>query len=106
MKARNRGWRRHELERVHLKRMKRWSGLFWYHFKDVNKIKIKSPLWIDLINHDSINKLKSITTDRWGTRHKIKWGKKGRKNWDWSCNKNTRHKQKAMTIKELREYGY
>jgi hypothetical protein len=102
---RNREWRRGKLELYLLIRMKRWSGLYWYRFQDVNDILLQKPIWIDLINHKEINRLRDTRTTKWDSRHKIKWGKKGRKNYDWSSNINTRPKQKNLFIKELIEHG-
>ena len=85
--------------------MKRWSGLYWYRFKDINEIYLSRPIWIDLINHQAINKLRDTRTTKWDTRHKVKWGKQGRKNYDWSSDPNTRHKQKILVRKQLKEYG-
>jgi hypothetical protein len=103
---RGRMWRRYKEECVVLRRVRKWSSYHWYRFNDVNKIRINKPLWIDSIGLQSTYKSKSITTTKWDTRHKNKWGKKGKRHWDYSSDPNTRVKQKIMFLKELKEYGY
>ena len=49
---------------------------------------------------------KSIRTTRWSSRCKVKWGKKGKKNFDWSSDPNTRPKDRQRFKKELLENGY
>jgi hypothetical protein len=104
---RGRMWRRYKRDCYHLKRMKRWSGLYWYKFTDVNKISIDKPLWIDGIGLQHIYILRDCRTRIWDTRHKRKWGKKGKRNFDYSSDYYTRIKDKVRFQKELRnEYGY
>jgi hypothetical protein len=103
---RDRGWRRFKLECYHLRRMKRWSGLYWYRWTDVNLISIQKPIWIDSIGLRNVNIAKKTRTTKWDTRHKMKWGKKGKKNYDYSSDPNTRVKDKVRFQRELREYGY
>jgi hypothetical protein len=87
--------------------MKRWSGFYWYKFTDINGIKIEKPLWIDGLGLQHINILKHTRTRKWDTRHKRKWGKKGKRNFDYSSDYYTRVKDKVRFQKELRqEYGY
>jgi hypothetical protein len=100
-------WRRYIKECYHLRRMKRWSGFYWYKFTDINGIKIEKPLWIDGLGLQHINILKHTRTRKWDTRHKRKWGKKGKRNFDYSSDYYTRVKDKVRFQKELRqEYGY
>jgi hypothetical protein len=104
---RGRMWRRYISECYHLKRMKRWSGFYWYKFTDINGIKVEKPLWIDGLGLQHINILKHTRTRKWDTRHKRKWGKKGKRNFDYSSDYYTRVKDKVRFQKELRqEYGY
>jgi hypothetical protein len=87
--------------------MKRWSGFYWYKFTDINGIKVEKPLWIDGLGLQHINILKHTRTRKWDTRHKRKWGKKGKRNFDYSSDYYTRVKDKVRFQKELRqEYGY
>jgi len=106
LNGRDRGWRRSKAESYHLKRMKRWSSFYWYRFNDVNHIRIQKPLWVDSIGLQNIYILKKTRTRYWDTRTKKKWGKKGKRNYDYSYDPNTRVKDKVRFLKELREYGY
>jgi hypothetical protein len=103
---RDRMWRRYKQECYHLRRMKRWSGLYWYRFTDINGISLMKPLWIDGVGLQNINLLKKTRTRKWDTIHKKKWGKKGKRNYDYSSDPNTRIKDKVRFQRELREYGY
>lgn len=86
--------------------MKRWSSFYWYKFTDVNEIRIEKPLWIDSIGLKHICILRDTRTRKWDTVHKKKWGKKGKRNFDYSSDPNTRVKDKVRFLRELREYGY
>jgi hypothetical protein len=104
---RDRAWRRHKSDCFFLKRIKRqvhstYIFVFWSKFT----VKHYDPLWIDKISSKDVLIYKSIRTPKWNSRVKVKWGKKGKKNYDWSSDVNTRPKQKQIVMKELREYGY
>lgn len=86
--------------------MKRWSNFYWYRFTDVNHLRIEKPLWIDSMGLQHINILKETRTRKWDTRHKKKWGKKGKRNYDYSSDPNTRVKDKVRFLKELRDYEF
>ena len=103
---RDRMWRRYKRDCYHLKRMKRWSNFYWYKFTDINRIRIEKPLWIDGIGLQHIYILRDTRTRKYDTAHKTKWGKKGKRNYDYSSDPNTRVKDKVRFLKELKEYGY
>jgi len=86
--------------------MRRWSSFYWYRFTDVNNIRIEKPLWIDAMGLQHIYILKKTRTRKWDTRLKTKWGKKGKKNYDYSSDPNTRVKDKNRFRREIMEYGY
>ena len=86
--------------------MKRWSNFYWFRFTDINGIPIVKPLWIDGLSLPHINILKKTRTRKWDTRHKKKWGKKGKRNYDYSSDPFTRIKDKTRFQRELREDGY
>ena len=104
---RGRMWRRYKQDCIIMKRMRKWSGHYWYRFSDVNKIMIEKPLWIDSIGLQHIYILKKTRTRKWDTRHKSKWGKRGKRNYNYSSDYYTRIKDKVRFRKELiNEYGY
>ncbi len=86
--------------------MKRWSNYYWYRFTDINGIRIDKPLWIDSIGLKNICILRDTRTRHWDTIMKCKWGKKGKKSYDYSSDPNTRPKDKLRFYKELKEYGF
>lgn len=87
--------------------MKRWSGHYWYRFNDINGITIQKPLWVDSIGLKTTCISKKTRTRKWDTRNKRKWGKKGKRNYDYSSDYWTRIKDKVRFRKELMsEYGY
>lgn len=78
----------------------------WYRFVDVCDIPIKNPKWHDFIGMQCAYFFKNNTTNRYETRDKVKWGKKGKKSYNWSYDINTRHKDKQRFKKELNELGF
>jgi hypothetical protein len=105
---RGRAWRRFKSDCYFLKRIKRringnyYIRIYWGSFP----IQIYNPTWMDKISSKEVVIYKSIRTTKQRSRHKVKWGKKGRKNFDWSFDPNTRPKSKSRFLKELRDYGY
>lgn len=106
MFIRDRAWRRHIEDTKVIKRTKRLADkCYWWSFEDVNQVRVKNPIWIDFIGTKASYFFKNSTTDKYDTRYKIKWGKKGKKHYDWSCNYWTRPKDKNRYKKELNEFG-
>jgi hypothetical protein len=103
---RGRMWRRYRRECYHIKRMKRCVNFYWTSVIDVNFIIIKKPLWSDLISTQHFYILRDTKTRKYDSYVKTKWGKSGKKNYDYSSDRNTRVKDKIRFFKELREYGY
>jgi hypothetical protein len=107
---RTRAWRRHKSECHFLRNIKRKARSSYYRFTIKYTgdyfFRLYNPLWIDKIGSDDIMIYKSIRTSKWESRHKVKWGKKGKKNFDWSSDPNTRPKDKEKFRKELLENGY
>lgn len=104
--VRNRQWRRYKSDLIYKKRLKRLSGVWWYRFQDLNKIRIQHPMWWDRIGLKSFNYLRHTTTKECDTKNKMKWGKSKRKCINSFCKKMTREKFKRDFLKEMRDYGY
>ena len=107
MKYRNREWRRQmENEKV-IKRLKaRSAKSSWWRFHDICGIKIQNPLWSDFIGTQISFFYKCSSTSKYDTKNKVKWGKKGKSNYDWSFDPWTRPKDKKRYKKELNELGF
>ena len=104
--GRDRAWRRHMEDKKVIKRLKRMcDGSVWWRFEDACNIKISGPSWYDFIGTQTSYFFKNSTTRVWDTRHKVKWGKKGKKSYDWSSDPWTRPKDKKRYKKELDELG-
>lgn len=82
------------------------ANYHWYRFEDVCGINIGNPLWCDYIGLQCAYFFKNGTTNKYDTRDKVKWGKSGKKSYDWSSDPNTRHKDKQRYKKELSELGF
>lgn len=108
MLTRGRAWRRHIEDKKVIKRLKFIAiTKNWWSFEDANNAWLKDPCWYDLISTRSATFLKNSTTDRYSTRRKTKWGKSGKKNWNYSFSPWTRHKEKQRTQKEVKnELGF
>ena len=106
MESRDRAWRRHIESKKVIKRIKlNASRSRWWRFEDANNQLIRNPHWFDFIGTQSAYFYKNSSTNKYDTRHKVKWGKKGKKNYDWSHSYWTRHKDKARFKKELNDIG-
>lgn len=105
--SRTRDWRRWKSDVKVLRRMKKQSRrFFWFRFLDVNGVYLDRPRWFDLIGSQQAYLLKSQTTLSWFRHYKGKWGKKGKKSYNYSSDYDTRIKDKVRFMKELKEYGY
>lgn len=100
---RSRAWRRHKRESKIISRLKRLSNRHWWRLKDANGINIPSPVWTDFIATDNEFDIKSQSTVKYDTRYKTKWGKKGKRNYDYSSDYHTRIKDKVRFQKLLKE---
>lgn len=101
--ARNRAWRRHKLECKVKNRLRRLDHQRWRRLVDANGINIPNPSWVDFIGTQSEFMYKYQTTHKYDTRYKSKWGKKGKKNYDYSSDPWTRVKDKNRFLKILME---
>jgi hypothetical protein len=107
--SRGRAWRRYKSDCHFLRILKRQVFNRYFRFRFASgdfALKIFDPIWTDKIGSSDIMIYKSIRTTKWQSRCKVKWGKKGRKNFDWSFDPNTRPKDKQRFKKELIEHGY
>ena len=104
---RGRAYRRYKEDIKVIKRLKNISGYSWYRYTDVNNIEISQPYWFDHIGDKDNFNYKTLTTTKWDTRNKIKWGLKGKKsNYYDSSDPWTRIKDKKTFLKLLKEEGY
>jgi hypothetical protein len=104
---RGRAWRRTKSECHFLKRIKKQTFYnFVYMFWSSYSLKKYNSKWMDLISSNQVYKYKDVRTCKWQSRNKVKYGKKGKKNFDWSSSQNTRPKDKSRIRKELVDYGY
>lgn len=100
---RNRAWRRYKQETKVKARLKRLMNQNWWRLVDANGIAISVPLWTDFIGTRTEFEIKRQTTSRYDTRYKTKWGKKGKRNYDYSSDPFTRVKDKIRFLKLLKE---
>jgi len=101
---RSRAWRRYKQEiktKNRMTRLLRSSG--WWRFVDPNGIVIQSPQWFDMIGTESEFQFKTLSTTRYDSRYKNKWGKKGKRSYDYSFDPFTRIKDKVRFRKILQE---
>lgn len=100
----DRAWRRYiEYTKV-IKRLKNIRRGYYFH--DINRIRIEIPIWSDYIGTDVAFSFKTMTTDRWQTRYKSKWGKVKNNKWGDYSDHFTRVKDKDRFRKQLDELGY
>lgn len=101
---RDRAWRRHKQEaktKSRIVRILKRHG--WWRFIDANGIKLDRPQWYDFIGTESEFTFKTLVTTRYDSRYKTKWGKKGKRNYDYSSDPFTRVKDKVRFQKLLKE---
>lgn len=103
-----RAYRRY-LEEKHLKkRLQRviFHGLFWRRYKDINGNKFARPLVSNLLGDPIYTKFKTLTTDKWNSKRKIKYSPNKSKEWYRDNKKNeTREYQKKELEKILKDNG-
>lgn len=76
--CRDRAWRRYKQEVKTKNRLILSIGRDgWWNFRDVNGIKIENPQWFDFIGTEMEFKFKTLTTTRYDSKYKTKWGKRG-----------------------------
>lgn len=104
---RGRAWRRYVEDRKVIKRLRRAHrfGYRWW-FIDANEKKITNPKWFDSIGTSGAHDYKTFVTTLADTNYKTSWGKKGKRNYDYSCDPNTRVRDKKRFKKELNELGF
>jgi hypothetical protein len=104
---RDRCWRRWRSDTVILKRIKSHvERTHWFLTRDTNGIPHNIPDWYILLGQQHIYLLKSQRTLSYMTFHKCKWGKQGKKNYNWSSDYHTRPKDKQRFLKELKDVEY
>ena len=100
--------RKHHQDRIYKKRLKRVKiNWFWRFFRDTNGDEIQHPMWVDLIDHPFYIHYKSYTTNKYDTRHKIKYSSNKGFGWrDWKKSNNSycnREKDKILVQKEIED---
>jgi uncharacterized protein (DUF2132 family) len=111
---RSKEWRRYHLERVYIKRLKRFHGE-WHQFYTSNGDYIACPSWTDFIGRKDFFFLKTLTTTKNDTKYKSKYSpnsaKRGSRYRDVKPKNQTyrtREKDKELVMKIIKEYynGY
>lgn len=72
---RGRAWRRHIEEKVVIRRLRRntCSRVYWYWIEDVNKNYYKKSIIIDYLEKSEYFLSKTITTQTWDSKSKVKY---------------------------------
>ena len=104
---RNRAWRRYVEERIVVRRLKRVALQFkWFGFEDANRFIIKNPRYIDYLGTKSHFLSKTITTDKWDSKNKIKYSPNRSKGYYRDSKlTETREYRKKEFIKILKQNG-
>ena len=94
---RGRAWRRHNEERVVIKRLRyyAYNNRYWSWVEDVNKNYYKKSIIVDFLEKVEYFKSKTMTTDTWDSKNKVKY----------SPNKNKPYYRDGKRKFELREYN-
>ena len=104
---RTRDWRRWKSEVIFINRVKSHNLRVYYHLHyDANGIAKRHIQWHDKIGMQNFYIYKSQTTLPYMRHHKCKWGKKGKRCFDYSSSPDTRPKQKSAFLKLLKSYDY
>jgi len=69
---RTRDWRRHQEERVYIKRLKSENRSYWY-YRNANGDRIHNPIWVDFIGFKSYFFFKTGTTTKRDSKYKNKY---------------------------------
>lgn len=106
---RGRAWRRHIEEKVVIKRLRlhTQSVRYWYWIEDVNKNYYKKSIIIDFLERSEYFQAKTITTDYWETKHKVKYSSNRSKPYyrDGKKKFSTREFNKRLFNKLMKENG-
>ncbi len=105
---RNRPWRRYMEERIVKRRLTYLAKecTWWRGFEDVNGFIIQHPRFIDYLGTKQHFDAKTLSTDRWNTKQKIKYSPNKSKNYYRANKKNqTREYVKREFLKILKENG-
>jgi len=104
---RTRAFRRYKKEVMVIRRLKRLRSTWWGYI-DANGNSIQGTKWIDHIGTETEFMYRTMTTSKYDTRYKCKWGKKGKHSYDYSHDPFTRHKDKErnrrILIDELNDF--
>lgn len=103
---RSRAWRRYMEECVVKRRLKLTQSQGWYHFSDINRRPIRSPIWTDFIGTCVQNMFKTYTTKVSDSKYKIKYSPNSpRCYWRDGGRKGNREKDRRK-FKRMLEYEY
>lgn len=106
---RGRAWRRHIEEKVVIKRLTKYTlgQMYWSWIEDVNKNYYKKTLIVDYLEKNEYFIAKTITTQSWDTRHKVKYSPNRNKPYyrDGKKKFSTREGDKIFLKKILKENG-
>lgn len=105
---RDRSWRRYIKEKHTLRRLRvhLCSDRYFWFFTDVNNIRVNKIRINDYLGLKTYFMSKSYSTDKWETRHKVKYSpNKSKEYWRYKGSKRTREYDKKEFLKILKEYG-
>lgn len=105
---RDRSYRRYVEEKILKKRLSNLKSnqFYWSRYKDINGNKHANPTVADFLGDSSYMKYKSIATDKYNTRRKIKFSPKRSKDWYRDNKKiDTREYRDKELLKILKENG-
>lgn len=107
MVNRDRAWRRYIEEHKVIYRLKNIANKnHFYRWCDINKDIYNNPRWINYVGTTWHYTSKTITTSIYDSEYKMKWGKKGKRNYYYSSEYDSRVKDKVRFLKLLIELGY
>jgi hypothetical protein len=104
---RSRSWRRHIEEKVLVKRLRRFTYNNWFGDIDINKNWYQKLLVIDFLEKKEHFISKTLTTQVWDSRHKVKYSPNKSKPYyrDGKKRFSTRENNKILLTKILKENG-
>jgi hypothetical protein len=78
---RNRAFRRYMEEVKVIKRIKERGRSYYWGYRDCNDIKFQNPIWVNKIGSEDHFNFKTITTTRYDSKNKCKYGKRNNSRW-------------------------
>jgi hypothetical protein len=106
---RDRAWRRHIEEKVIVRRLRKHTSgnTYWSYIEDVNKNYYKKSIIVDYLEKNEYFFAKSITTQMWDSKHKVKYSPNKNKPYYRDGRKRflTREFNKIFLQKILKENG-